>query len=390
MSRKSRWMVRAALLLVLSSIALPLYAVYWLQRPITDDGGRIRQGYLWGEDSHHGVDFTYGFGTHVYAIADGTVVQVKEDVDNNDWPPGNNWGNFVLIRHSWDSMKLWDRTSQQNAYLYTIYAHLKKDSVRPSVEDFVSAGTWIAEVDNTGHSTGPHLHLQICLHPQPDRLLWPSNTLNSENTSRNPELWLQPFNYLGTNTGAVVGKLTENNGQPIGDRYIWGLSKPLGSGGTTYWRSRTYAYPWTNPDDILVENWATTDVSPGTYHLTVRNESGSYIYEDLGWHTVGAEETTYVGLYPVYLPDIMGISYGWDSSIVVRNNSDSKTAQVNTTLFGQDSSVKTQATDYIVPGGTVVVDFPAACLYRCSALVAASEDVSVVVENQYGNWRSYT
>jgi hypothetical protein len=385
MSRKFRWMVRAALLLVLLSIVLPLYAVYWLQRPITDDGGRIRQGYLWGEDAHHGVDFSYSFGTYVYAIADGEVVQIVENVKNNEWPPNNNWGNFVLIRHSWYSMKLWDRTTQQNAYLYSIYAHLKQWSVRPSVGDFVSAGTWIAEVDNTGHSTGHHLHLQVCLHPQPDRLLWPTNTLNSENTSRNPELWLQPFNYGGTNTGAVVGKLTDSDGQPIGDRYIWGLSKPLGSGGTTYWRSRTYAHTWTNPDDILVENWGTTDVLPGTYHLTVRNESGSYIYEDLGWHTVGADETTYVGLYPVYLPDIMEDYYGWTSSILIRNNSNSKTAQVNTTFFWEDSSVGTQATNYIVPQGAVVVDFSGTCSGRGSALVAASENVSVVVRNTRGN-----
>ena len=376
---RRRWPIVVTLLTLLI-VALPIRAAVRVQRPITYDGGRINQEYLYGEElqasTHKGVDFSYGLGTSVYAVADGTVVDLYETSQNGQ---GTGFGNFVLIRHD---RRHWDRITQQNAYVYSIYAHLSYNSVGPSVGQFVSAGTWIAEVDNTGSSTGNHLHLQICLHPQSDRTL---STLDSENTSRNPELWLQPFNYGSANTGAVVGKITDSNGNPIGDRYIWGLSKPPGSGGTNYSFSRTYAYTWTNPDDILVENWGTTDVLAGTYHLTVRNESGSYIYEDLGWRTVRAGETTYVGLYPVFLPDIMENYYGWNSSIVVRNNSDSKTAQVNTTFFWENGEVRTQKTDYIAPRGTVVVDFPGTCYYcRGSAIVAASEDVAVVVEHTNG------
>ena len=381
-SARCRWQAIVALLfLLLLATVLPAIAAYRVQRPITYDGGRLNQSYLYGEvgdtSTHKGVDFSYGLGTDVYAIADGVVVDTYDDYDNGT---GTGFGNFVLIRHS---RRHWDRTAQQWAYVYSIYAHLSKDSVRYSVGQYVTAGTWIADVDNTGSSTGNHLHLQICLHPESDRKLRPYNTLDSENTSRNPELWLQPFNYSGTNTGTVVGKVTDGNGQPIGDRYIWGLNKPQGSSGTTYQWSRTYAYAWANPDDILVENWGTTDVLPGLYHLFVKNESGSYTYEDLGWHTVEAGKTTYVGLYPVYLPDIMENYYGWNSSIVVRNNSDTKTAQVNTTFFWEDGSVCTQKTDYIAPRNTVVVDFPGTCYYcRGSAVVVSSEDVSVVVETK--------
>ncbi len=370
----------ALLFLLLLATVLPAIAAYRVQRPITYDGGRLNQSYLygevWGTSTHKGVDFSYGLGTDVYAIADGTVVDLEENIANGT---GNSFGNFVLIRHD---ERHWDRIEEQWGYVYSIYAHLSEDSVRYSEGDSVTAGTWIAEVDDTGWSSGHHLHLQICIHPQSDRTLVP-NTLNSENTSRNPELWLQAFNYGGTNTGTVVGKVTDGNGQPIGDRYIWGLNKPQGSSGTTYQWSRTYAYAWANPDDILVENWGTTDVLPGLYHLFVKNESGSYTYEDLGWHTVEAGKTTYVGLYPVYLPDVMENYYGWNSSIVVRNNSDTKTAQVNTTFFWEDGSVCTQKTDYIAPRNTVVVDFPGTCYYcRGSAVVVSSEDVSVVVETK--------
>ena len=53
MGKKSRWMVRATLVLVLLSTVLPLYAAYWLQRPITSDSGRIRQDYQWSRTYAH-------------------------------------------------------------------------------------------------------------------------------------------------------------------------------------------------------------------------------------------------------------------------------------------------------------------------------------------------
>lgn len=65
-------------------IVLTAQGAYINRRPITDTGGRIHQGYLWGENGvHEGLDFPYLTGTDVYAIADGTVVDLDEDYDNN-------------------------------------------------------------------------------------------------------------------------------------------------------------------------------------------------------------------------------------------------------------------------------------------------------------------
>jgi len=260
-----------------------------VQRPIVYDGGRINQWYLWMEYDaefgwHRGLDFTCGTDTHVYAVADGTVVDLYEDYRDDE---GTGFGNYVLIRHN---ERHWDRRTTQWAYVYSIYAHLSEDSIRYSEDQDVYAGDWIADVDNTGASSGSHLHLQLCLHPQPDRTI---ATLSSSTTSRNPELWLQPFNDGGTNTGTVVGRVSDSNGNPISNLRIHGLSKPSGSGGTNYVWSQTYSYPgdWDNPDDILVENWGTTDVYPGTYHLEAKYTNGT-LYEDLGWHTVEAGKTT--------------------------------------------------------------------------------------------------
>jgi hypothetical protein len=97
---------------------------------------------------------------------------------------------------------------------------------------------------------------------------------------------------------------------------------------------------------------------------------------------VEAGKTTYVGLYPVYLPDVS--NYYRQSSIVIRNNSVTDTAYVVTSFVWSSGIVATQRNDYIAPGATITINPPWA--FDGSATVVASEDVSVVVENS-GNGR---
>jgi murein DD-endopeptidase MepM/ murein hydrolase activator NlpD len=107
-----------SLLALLLIAVLPASAAYQMQRPITYDGGRLNQSYLYGEEwdtsTHKGVDFSYDLDTHVYATADGTVVDLYEDYDDGDDRDPLGWGNRVLIRHS---ARHWDRTTQQWAYV---------------------------------------------------------------------------------------------------------------------------------------------------------------------------------------------------------------------------------------------------------------------------------
>lgn len=59
---------------------------------------------------------------------------------------------------------------------------------------------------------------------------------------------------------------------------------------TGYVSARIYSCPRANPDDILHENFGTTDVTPRTYSLNAANNStacnGAHVYE-LGYHTIG-------------------------------------------------------------------------------------------------------
>ena len=90
-------------------------------------------GYCCG---HNGIDFGLGNGSLILASADGEVTAVAfED---------GGYGNYVKLRHDFG---------------YTYYAHLQKALVKQG--DKVKTGDQIALSDNTGASTGPHLHFGL-------------------------------------------------------------------------------------------------------------------------------------------------------------------------------------------------------------------------------------
>jgi Peptidase family M23 len=378
------------LLLLLLSGPLAGEAAVRIRRPLIFFGGQINQGYLWGEETvqsgqtytHRGIDFGYPaiLGTNIYAVADGVVRDKVENLPDNEH--NSTWGNFVLIEHT---DRHFDRTTNTMGYVYSMYLHLSANSVPPGVEigSSVTEGQWIGKVDNTGSgSFGSHLHLQIVVHPQSGRTLIPF-TLDSENRSRNPEFWLTPYTDA---TARVAGRVTDANGNSLPNLVICGLQKSYGG----YWWSRTYSFPWANPDDYMVENFATTDVQPGTYHIYAYPFQGSTQntcvnppapVADLGEHQFTAGQTTYIGLHPVFLPDIRsGVTSG-NSKIVIRNNG-TKKAEVNTTFFlGGYNYVIQSRTDLVGPRKVIEID-PTGSFSSASALVVGSQDISVMVRQE--------
>jgi murein DD-endopeptidase MepM/ murein hydrolase activator NlpD len=114
------------------------------------------------------------FGAPILAAADGEVVSIRNDREDNAAmlrQPGEPFdaymqrvltlqqailaqdgfagaaGNHVLIRHANGE--------------HTLYAHLREASVRVSTGDKVRAGDQIAEAGSSGNSTEPHLHFQV-------------------------------------------------------------------------------------------------------------------------------------------------------------------------------------------------------------------------------------
>jgi len=93
-------------------------------------------GYCCG---HNGIDWGIANGTQVRAAEDGKVVYIGYE--------NGGYGNYIKLEH------------KGNGAFYTYYAHLRDAVV--SVGDEVKAGDMIAYSDNTGASTGPHLHFGL-------------------------------------------------------------------------------------------------------------------------------------------------------------------------------------------------------------------------------------
>jgi murein DD-endopeptidase MepM/ murein hydrolase activator NlpD len=102
-------------------------------------GATFTSGYgmRWGR-MHQGDDFATPVGTPLAAMSTGTVTFAG---------PESGYGNKVEIEY-------WDGT-------VSYYAHM--DSISVTVGQQVAPGDVVGTSGNTGHSTGPHLHLEI--HP---------------------------------------------------------------------------------------------------------------------------------------------------------------------------------------------------------------------------------
>ena len=92
-------------------------------------------GTRWGA-AHQGIDIASHIGTPIYAFTDGVVEKAGA---------ASGFGLWVVLRHP-------DGTQ-------SVYGHVNRMFVHEGQS--VKAGDEIAEVGNRGHSTGPHLHLEI-------------------------------------------------------------------------------------------------------------------------------------------------------------------------------------------------------------------------------------
>jgi len=93
-----------------------------------------------GFPGHNGVDYGIPNGTPVSCAAPGTVAAVTFE--------NGGYGNYVKVAHK-DGAK----------NFYTYYAHLNSAAVKPGQN--LQAGELVGYSNNTGFSTGPHLHFGL-------------------------------------------------------------------------------------------------------------------------------------------------------------------------------------------------------------------------------------
>lgn len=92
----------------------------------------------------------YCYKLPIIAPADGTIVEVENNIEDNtvgDINMKNNWGNTVVI--------------QVSNYLYVQLSHLLKESIIVKKGAFVNKGDIIGYLGNSGRSPEPHLHFQV-------------------------------------------------------------------------------------------------------------------------------------------------------------------------------------------------------------------------------------
>lgn len=90
-----------------------------------------------GNRPHKGIDLAAKMGTPIYATADGEVIYSGSRQ--------RGYGNLVILKH-------------KNDYV-SVYAHNRRNLVDEGQK--VRQGFQIAELGNSGRSTGPHLHFEI-------------------------------------------------------------------------------------------------------------------------------------------------------------------------------------------------------------------------------------
>ena len=275
---------------------------YWLRRPIPS--GQVD----WGLDSypyggngsglwkvHHGMDFPNDPGTPVLAAGDGVVVWASENWSplyvavsspvadtlaasdslavgvggaseaadesggttttlNQTWRLLEPYGNYIIIEHDW---------GYEGEPVYTLYGHLLELFVQKG--DHVSAGDLIAGVGNTGNSTGPHLHFEVRVGE------------NDYGSTRNPALWMAPYEGWGT----LAGRVTTADGTLLYGALV--AVYPMDNSGNWDVNSvnarylTSYASSQLNPDDRWQENFVVPDLPAGSYH--VRTWAGGEILE---------------------------------------------------------------------------------------------------------------
>jgi hypothetical protein len=101
-------------------------------------GTRINQGFM--ENGHHGLDIDLQNGDPIFAPTNSDVAFVGNPGERN-----GGYGGVVKL-NTWDG--------------YTVYlAHLKQTLIKQG--EVARKGKLVGYGDNTGNSTGPHLHFEV-------------------------------------------------------------------------------------------------------------------------------------------------------------------------------------------------------------------------------------
>jgi len=97
------------------------------------------------------------YGTEIHAVADGVVTQVGDGIPQNT--PG---AKSLAVPITLETIGGNHVIMEIDNSLFAFYAHMQPGSLRVKVGDKVTRGQVLGLLGNSGNSSEPHLHFQIC------------------------------------------------------------------------------------------------------------------------------------------------------------------------------------------------------------------------------------
>src|ERR1700730_12507213 len=139
------------------SAILPLNGRSYIgQRFAIDWAQTYADGSWYRGDLHRNQDYR-SYGQPVYAVADGTITEVKDGLPENT--PGTSSRAVEITFETMAGNHVIERIGEG---VYATFAHLQPGSVRVKLGARVHLGQMLGLLGNSGNSDAPHLHFQIC------------------------------------------------------------------------------------------------------------------------------------------------------------------------------------------------------------------------------------
>jgi Peptidase family M23 len=123
------------------------FAIDWV---LLDDQGRLVHGDV--SDVHNYPDY----GVDVFAVADGTVVETLDTLEDQK-PPNSPDPKTITLENIGGNHVILDLGQG----VFAFFAHMQKGSITVTRGDRVKRGQVLGKLGNTGNTNGPHLHFHL-------------------------------------------------------------------------------------------------------------------------------------------------------------------------------------------------------------------------------------
>lgn len=121
-------------------------------------------------------------GEPIYSMNDGTVMEINKN---------SSAGNYIWIKHEFSNYDIWSR-----------YLHIKDGTIKVKTGQKVIRGQELANMGNTGNSTGTHLHFETWVVPKGWKFNFNDRSKYSEPSTDNAFAF--DDQYIGTSSNNKV------------------------------------------------------------------------------------------------------------------------------------------------------------------------------------------